>query len=439
MIKVAKFGGSSLSDGAQFAKVKNIIEQDPSRRVVVVSAPGRRTSDDNKVTDLLYLVKAHIKYDVSYDSIFEMIEQRYMDIRSECGLSLDLDQEFEIIRSQLNKSVSMDYLASRGEFLNAKLMAEYLGYQFVDSADLISFKYNGDVDMEKTEQNFKEIFDVYNKIVIPGFYGSLPNGDIKVFSRGGSDVSGAIAAASLDADVYENWTDVSGILMVDPRIVENPKSIARVTYAELRELSYMGAAVLHEDTVFPVRAKDIPLNIRNTNEPDNPGTIIRESFGEDSPEESNRFITGITGKRDFSLIKITKGNIGENLNTLRKVLNICEQHDVPISQIPSGVDSFSIITPSSKLEQCKYDVLSAIKKECGIDAEIDQGISMIAIVGRQMAYKTGISGKLFGALGVNKINIRIIEQCADEINIMIGVFNEDFEKAIRVLYESFAK
>lgn len=439
MIKVAKFGGSSLSDGTQFAKVKNIIEQDPSRRVVVVSAPGRRTSDDNKVTDLLYLVKAHIKYDVSYDSIFEMIEQRYMDIRSECGLSLDLDHEFEIIRSQLNKSVSMDYLASRGEFLNAKLMAEYLGYQFVDSADLISFKYNGDVDMEKTEQNFKEIFDVYNKIVIPGFYGSLPNGDIKVFSRGGSDVSGAIAAASLDADVYENWTDVSGILMVDPRIVENPKSIARVTYAELRELSYMGAAVLHEDTVFPVRAKDIPLNIRNTNEPDNPGTIIRESFGEDSPEESNRFITGITGKRDFSLIKITKGNIGENLNTLRKVLNICEQHDVPISQIPSGVDSFSIITPSSKLEQCKYDVLAAIKKECGIDAEIDQGISMIAIVGRQMAYKTGISGKLFGALGVNKINIRIIEQCADEINIMIGVFNEDFEKAIRVLYESFAK
>lgn len=439
MIKVAKFGGSSLSDGAQFAKVKNIIEQDPSRRVVVVSAPGRRTSDDNKVTDLLYLVKAHIKYDVSYDSIFEMIEQRYMDIRSECGLSLDLDQEFEIIRSKLSKNISMDYLASRGEFLNAKLMAEYLGYQFVDSADLISFKYNGDVDMEKTEQNFKEIFDVYNKIVIPGFYGSLPNGDIKVFSRGGSDVSGAIAAASLDADVYENWTDVSGILMVDPRIVENPKSIARVTYAELRELSYMGAAVLHEDTVFPVRAKDIPLNIRNTNEPDNPGTIIRESFGEDSPEESNRFITGITGKRDFSLIKITKGNIGENLNTLRKVLNICEQHDVPISQIPSGVDSFSIITPSSKLEQCKYDVLSAIKKECGIDSEIDQGISMIAIVGRQMAYKTGISGKLFGALGVNKINIRIIEQCADEINIMIGVFNEDFEKAIRVLYESFAK
>ena len=439
MIKVAKFGGSSLSDGAQFAKVKNIIEQDPSRRVVVVSAPGRRTSDDNKVTDLLYLVKAHIKYDVSYDSIFEMIEQRYMDIRSECGLSLDLDQEFEIIRSKLSKNISMDYLASRGEFLNAKLMAEYLGYQFVDSADLISFKYNGDVDMEKTEQNFKEIFDVYNKIVIPGFYGSLPNGDIKVFSRGGSDVSGAIAAASLDADVYENWTDVSGILMVDPRIVENPKSIARVTYAELRELSYMGAAVLHEDTVFPVRAKDIPLNIRNTNEPENPGTIIRESFGEESPEESNRFITGITGKRDFSLIKIAKGNIGENLNTLRKVLNICEQHDVPISQIPSGVDSFSIITPSSKLEQCKYDVLAAIKKECGIDAEIDQGISMIAIVGRQMAYKTGISGKLFGALGDNKINIRIIEQCADEINIMIGVFNEDFEKAIRVLYESFAK
>ncbi len=439
MIKVAKFGGSSLSDGEQFAKVKNIIDRDPDRRMVVVSAPGRRSAEDNKVTDLLYLVKAHIKYDVSYDSIFEIIEQRYMDIRSECHLTLNLDREFEIIRDKLDKRISMDYLASRGEFLNAKLMAEYLGYQFVDAADLISFQYNGEVDMDKTEENFKEIFEVYNRIVMPGFYGSLPNGEIKVFSRGGSDVSGAIAAASLDADVYENWTDVSGILMVDPHIVDNPKSIARVTYAELRELSYMGAAVLHEDTVFPVRAKDIPLNIRNTNEPDNPGTIIRESFGAASPEESHRFITGITGKRDFSLIKIAKGNIGDNLNTLRKVIDICEQYDIPISQIPSGVDSFSIVTPTAKLEHRKYDVLSAIKRECGVDAEIDQGISIIAIVGRQMAYKTGISGKIFGALGVNKVNIRIIEQCADEINIMIGVFNDDFEKAIRVLYESFAK
>lgn len=439
MIKVAKFGGSSLSDGIQFAKVKDIIKSDPNRKVVIVSAPGRRNSEDNKVTDLLYLVKAHLKYDVSYDNIYEMIKNRFVDIKKSCGLELDLDSEFAAIKKQLNKNISMDYLASRGEYINAKLMAEFLGYKFVDAAKLINFNYNGQLDIVKTEANFKEIFEVYHNIVIPGFYGSLPNGEIKVFSRGGSDVSGAIAAASLDADIYENWTDVSGILMVDPKIVENPKTISRVTYDELRELSYMGAAVLHEDTVFPVRSKDIPLNIRNTNEPDNEGTIIRESFGNENDEENHRFITGITGKKDFSLIKLNSGNIGDNLDTLRKVIDICEQFDLKISQIPCGVDNFSIVIPTLEFNKKKYDVLAAIKKECGVEAIVDDGISIIAIVGRQMAYKAGISGKIFGALGVNNINIRIIEQSADEINIMVGVFTSDFEKAIRVLYESFAR
>lgn len=439
MLKVSKFGGSSLSDGQQFAKVRDIVTSDESRSVVVVSAPGRRSPEDNKITDLLYLCKAHLKYDVSYESIFSMIEQRYLTIREECGLTLDLEREFREIRSRMDKKISIDYLVSRGEYLNAKLMAEYLGYRFVDAADCIAFGYDGRVDEEKTSQQFREIHKVYNKIVIPGFYGSLPNGEIKVFSRGGSDVSGAIAAAALDADVYENWTDVTGILMVDPRIVENPKTISRVTYAELRELAYMGAAVLHEDTVFPVRSKDIPLNIRNTNAPEEAGTMIRESFPDESAEESSRFITGITGRKDFSIINISKGSMSENLSTLRKVIDLCSQYGLPIAQLPSGIDSFSIVTPTAKLAGKKYDVMAALTRECDTEVKIDEGISMIAIVGRQMAYKTGISGKIFGALGDHNINIRTIEQCADEINIMVGVFTEDFEKAIRVLYESFAK
>jgi aspartate kinase len=440
MLKVAKFGGSSLSDAKQFAKVKSIVEKDPARSVIVVSAPGRRFPDDNKITDLLYLCMAHLKYDVSYEPIFEMISERYHAIKADLGLSIDLDAELDEIRSKMNKRMSVDYLVSRGEYLNAKLMAEYLGYHFVDSKDWITFGFDGKVDYDKTEQKLKEIHDVYRRLVLPGFYGALPNGEIKVFSRGGSDVTGAIAAASLDADVYENWTDVTGILMVDPKIVPNPKTISRVTYAELRELSYMGAAVLHEDTVFAVRRKDIPLNIRNTNEPEDAGTIIRESFAKDNEEETSRFITGITGKKDFSIINVYKGNMSENMHVIRKVLELCDHYGVPIAQIPSGIDSFSVVVPTQKLTPKKYDLISAIKSECDVtDIKVMDGISLLAIVGRQMAYRTGIAGKIFAALGANHVNIRIIEQSSDEINIMVGVYTEDFEKAIRVLYESFAK
>lgn len=440
MLKVAKFGGSSLCDGEQFAKVKKIVQSDASRSVIVVSAPGKRFHDDNKVTDLLYLCNAHLKYEVSYDSIFEMIEERFLNIRSDCGLKLDLDSEFEEIRSRMHKNMSVDYLVSRGEYLNAKLMAEYLGYTFVDAAECIEFGYNGRVDYGKTEENLKEIVNVYEKIVIPGFYGRMPDGEIKVFSRGGSDVAGAIIAASLEADTYENWTDVSGILMADPRIVKDPKPISRITYAELRELSYMGAAVLHEDTVLPVRSRNIPLNIRNTNAPDDEGTIIRESFCEESAEENSRFITGITGMRDFSIINIYKGSSRKNTSVLRKALEICERFDIPVEQTPSGIDTFSLVLPSAKLSGVKYELINALKTECEVeDVNVTDGISIIAIVGRQMAYRTGISGKIFGALGANKVNIRTIEQSADEINIMVGVFTDDFERAIRVLYESFAK
>lgn len=440
MLKVVKFGGSSLSDAKQFAKVKDIITSDDARRVVVVSAPGKRSSDDNKITDLLYLCMAHLKYDVSPNAIFDIIRTRYREIRDDLGLTLDIDAELDTIRAKMNKRMSVDYLVSRGEYLSARLMAEYLGYTFIDSKDWICFNYDGTVDYEKTEQKLQEIFGVYNRVVLPGFYGALPNGDIKTFSRGGSDVTGAIAAAALDADIYENWTDVSGILMVDPKIVPNPKPISRVTYAELRELSYMGAAVLHEDTVFAVRRKDIPLNIRNTNDPDAPGTIIRESFPKDNAEETSRFITGITGKKDFSLINVYQKDMSGNMNVMRTVLELCERYDVTISQILSGIDSFTLVVSTQKLSPVKYDLIADIRKQCHpSDIQTVDGISLIAIVGRQMAYRTGISGKIFAALGANKINIRTIEQSSDEINIMVGVFTEDFERAIRILYESFAK
>ena len=440
MIKVLKFGGSSLSDSSQFAKVKEIVESDESRQIVVVSAPGRRNSEDSKITDLLYLCHAHLKYDVPFDSIKKMIVDRYVEIRNECGLTVDIESEINAIFDKMNKKTSVDYIASRGEYLNAILMAEFLGFRFVDAAEWLAFDYKGEVDLNKSEKNLNEIYDVYGKIVTPGFYGSMPNGEIRVFSRGGSDITGAIAAAAVRADVYENWTDVNGIKMVDPHIVKNPKTIARVTYDELRSLSYMGAAVLHEDTIMPVRLKDIPVNIRNTNEPDNPGTIIREDFEHDSEEEKDRFITGIAGKKDFSIVNIYETSLGEDkIILMRKVLAIFDKFDVPVEQIPTGVDSISVVVPSEAISSKKYEIMAALREETQIDrCDITEGVSIIAIVGRQMAYRTGVSGRIFGALGDNKINIRTIEQGADEITIMIGVYTEDFEKTVRILYESFA-
>ena len=442
MLKVLKFGGSSLADGSQFAKVKNIVESDPSREVVVVSAPGKRDSDDNKITDLLYLIRAHIKYGVSHEGVLEMIRSRYVGIKDECGLSTDIGKLVDETFADINKETSEDYIVSRGEYFNAILMAEYLGFKFVDATEWLMFDYDGKVNNQKSEAKLKELKDIYGKIVTPGFYGIMPGGEVRTFPRGGSDITGALAAAFLDADIYENWTDVSGILMVDPRIVKNPKTIARVTYDELRELSYMGASVLHEDTVFPVRSKDIPVNIRNTNEPDNPGTIIRENFDEILEEEkSDRFITGIAGKRHFSIINVYKSRIGEaKLGLLRHVLAVFDRYDIPVEQIPSGVDSFSVVFPSESMKSRKHELMHELSELESIDdCTLTEGISLIAIVGRQMAYRTGISGKIFKTLGENKINIRTIEQGADEINIMVGVYDEDFEKAIRLLYESFAK
>ena len=441
MLKVLKFGGSSLSDSSQFAKVRDIVSKDSSREVVVVSAPGKRYSDDNKITDLLYLIHAHIKYGVAYDNVLGMVRDRFIEIRDECGLKTDIGTLIDSTFDKVGKDTSVDYIVSRGEHFSARLMAEYLGYEFVDAAEWLEFDFMGKVNAEKSEAKLRELKSIYGRIVTPGFYGALPNGDIHVFSRGGSDITGALAAAYLDADIYENWTDVSGILMVDPRIVSDPKTIARVTYDELRELSYMGASVLHEDTVFPVRRKDIPVNIRNTNEPDDPGTIIRETFEDELEEETERFITGIAGKRNFSIINIYKSRIGEEkLGLLRQVLEVFYRYGIPVEQIPSGVDSFSVVFPSESIRIRKHELMHELAEFEGIDnCALTEGISLIAIVGRQMAYRTGVSGRLFKALGENNINIRTIEQGADEINIMVGVFDEDFERAVQVLYESFAK
>lgn len=441
MLKVLKFGGSSLADGSQFAKVKHIVESDPAREVVVVSAPGKRDSDDNKITDLLYLIRAHLKYGVSHEGVLEMIRSRYVEIKEECGLSTDIGKLVDDTFAGINKETPVDFIVSRGEYFNAILMAEYLGFKFVDASEWLMFDYDGKVNNSKSEEKLRDLKGVYGKIVTPGFYGIMPNGDVHTFPRGGSDITGALAAAYLDADVYENWTDVSGILMVDPRIVDNPKTIARVTYDELRELSYMGASVLHEDTVFPVRRKDIPVNIRNTNDPDNPGTIIRENFDEILEEEkSERFITGIAGKRHFSIINIYKSRIGEaKIGLLRHVLAVFDRYDIPVEQIPSGVDSFSVVFPSDSLKMRKHELMHELADFDGIDnCALTEGISLIAIVSRTMAYKTGMSGRIFKALGDNNINIRTIQQGADEINIMVGVFDEDFEEAIRVLYDKFS-
>ncbi len=437
-IKVAKFGGSSLADAGQFKKVKEIVQSDKGRRVIVVSAPGKRSGEDNKITDLLYLCHAHLQYGVNCDNVFSMIAERYKQIAEECSIDLDLDSELETIRAGMSKRSSIDELASRGEYLNGLLMAKYLGYSFLDAKDWLFFGYDGKVDYEKTNAALKKAFALNKQLVLPGFYGAMPDGRIKTFPRGGSDITGAIAAAALEAEVYENWTDVPGILMTDPRIVKNPKSIRRITFAELRELSYMGASVLHEETVFPVRSKDIPLNIRDTNDPDAPGTMIRESFDDECEEERSRFITGISGKKHYSIISMSKTHMTEDGGVIRKALEVAENYGVTVEHIPSGIDSFSLVVSTQQIQHCLYELISDIKKACEPDSfKVTEGVSLIAVVGRRMAWKPGISGRIFATLGASEINIRMIEQGADEINIIIGVEDKDFAKTIELLYNSF--
>ena len=436
-MKVVKFGGSSMADAGQYRKIREIPMADPERKVVVVSAAGKRFAADHKITDLLYLCYAHIQYGVDCSGVFDMIASRYLDIRDDLGLDLPIEGELYDLKQRLNdKKVTQEELVSRGEYFSAKLMAAYLGFQFVDAADWVKFRFDGTVDKEASYEALRHHVIMGYGAVIPGFYGVMPDGAIHTFSRGGSDITGALAAAALDAAVYENWTDVSGILMADPRIVDDPQAIPEVTYDELRELSYSGAQVLHEDSIFPVREKNIPVNIRNTNAPEAPGTMIQESFTEDS--DPDRFITGITGKKDFSIISMTKRGMSNQVGVLQKVLNVLVRHGISVDYVPNGIDNVSVVLPTAAIEKDLYTIMAEIQKEAEPDSlDVHHQIAVVAAVGRKMAFRPGISGKIFAALGESGINIRMINQGPDELNIIFGVDNHDFKEAIRVLYNSF--
>ena len=436
-MKVVKFGGSSMADAGQFRKVRDILMADRERRVVIVSAAGKRFDGDHKLTDLLYLCYAHIQYGVDCGGIFDLIASRYLDIRDELGLDLPIEGELAELKRRIDsKSISREELVSRGEYFSAKLMAAYLGFRFVDAADWVKFKLDGTVDQEASYEALRHQVLVGYGAVIPGFYGAMPDGTIHTFSRGGSDITGALAAAALDAEVYENWTDVSGILMADPRIVENPQAIPEVTYDELRELSYSGAQVLHEDSIFPVREKNIPVNIRNTNDPKAPGTIIQETFDED--HDPDQFITGITGKKDFTVITMTKRGMTNQVGVLYKVLKVLVRHNISVDYVPNSIDNVSLVLPTKTIEKELYTIMSEIQQEAEPDSlEVRHNVAIVAAVGRKMACRPGISGKLFAALGESGINICMINQGPAELNIIFGVDNRDFKEAIRVLYRSF--
>ena len=437
MLKVAKFGGSSMADAGQFQKVRKIIESDPDRKVIVVSAAGKRFSGDHKLTDLLYLCHAHLQYGVACDPVYDMICSRYLEIRDALHLDLDLESEFKALREKMERGISQDELVSRGEYFSAKLMAAYLGYEFADSADWLRFTLDGSVDKEASYPLLQAIGGG-KKIVIPGFYGAMPDGSIKTLTRGGSDITGALAAAALDADVYENWTDVSGILMADPRIVSDAKTIEHITYSELRELSYIGAQVLHEQTVFPVREKNIPLNIRNTNDPDHPGTLIQENFSDDDRDEW--FITGIAGKKNYTAITVTRSGMSSQVGEFRRILGVFEKHRVSVAYALTGIDCFSVVIEQAQLAAKRYTILAEMQTDLKPDEiAVDDGIAVVAAVGRKMAFRSGSSGKIFAKLGEHGINVRMISQGPEELNIIVGVKNEDYERAIEVLYRSFVK
>lgn len=436
-MKVLKFGGTSMADAAQYRKIADIVHADPARRVVVVSAAGKRTHDDNKITDLLYLCHAHLQYGVSYEDIFNKIRERYCTIRDELGLKTDLESEFDALHQKMESGISCEELVSRGEYFSARLMADFLGYTFIDATRWLYFRYDGTVDQEKSYAALRDILGD-GCAVIPGFYGVMPDGKIRTLTRGGSDITGALAAAALNAEVYENWTDVSGILMADPRIVDNPKTIERATYSELRQLSYSGAQVLHEMTVFPVREKNIPLNIRNTNDPSNPGTLISDEFNE--PRNAPRFITGIAGKKDFSIVTISKKGMSGAVGTLRQIMQVFEENNVPVCYTPTGIDCISLVVPGEKLRPRQYSLTDALRRTVRPDhLVIIENIAIVAAVGRKMARRAGTSGKIFAALGEQGINIRMISQGPDELNILVGVDDEDYAQTIRILYDAFVK
>ena len=434
-IKVAKFGGSSLADAKQFEKVKAILLSDPDRRVVVPSAPGRRSPVDDKITDLFYECNRRAASGGAMDEVFAVIGERYREIARDLSLTTDLDALLGDIRRDIQLGAGADYAASRGEYLNGILLADYLGWDFIDAKDGVFFDAEGKLDSERTQRELGAMLRAHPYAVLPGFYGCDTNGKVKTFSRGGSDITGAIAARALDADVYENWTDVDGCMMADPRIVRNPEPIRYVTYQELRELSYMGASVLHEDAIFPVRLAGIPTNIRNTNKPEEPGTVIGYEAEDHDSEYS---ITGIAGHKDFAIINVEKTMMNSELGFGRRVLQAIEEQGISFEHMPSGIDTMCIVVHEDAIAGKKAKLMARIHELCQPDTvEIHSGLALIATVGRGMVRAKGTSARLFNALDKAGINVRLIDQGSSEQNIIVGVDNLDFENATRAIYRAF--
>ncbi len=434
MIKVAKFGGSSCASAEQFQKVKEIVLSDRSRHYIIVSAPGKRASGDTKVTDLLYRLYDAVSDPAHFQEVLETIEARYQEIIDGLGLSFSLSDDFEKIAADLRSGADRDYAASRGEYLNAKLMAAYLGFRFVDSADCFFFNEDRSCNFEKTEEGIRAALKDVDYAVFPGFYGANAEGRVVTFSRGGSDVTGSLIAAAEHVDLYENWTDVSGFLLADPRIVRNPEVIDYITYRELRELSYMGAGVLHEDAIFPVRREGIPIQIKNTNRPEDHGTMIVQN----TLKKPRFIITGVSGKKDFCAITIEKAMMNAEIGFARKVLTVLEDNHISFEHIPSGIDTMTIVIHQEELEHCEQKILNGIQRSVNPDLiELESDIALIAVVGRGMKSSRGVAGRVFSALAHEYINIKMIDQGSSEYNIIIGVRNEDFEKAICAIYNMF--
>ena len=436
-VKVAKFGGSSVADALQIEKIRNIIESDGEIKYVVVSAPGKRFKDDSKVTDLLYLCKSQIDHKVPFEQVFQVICDRYNSEKMNLNVDIDLQTEFNEIENALREGTTADYIASRGEYLNARIIAAYLGYDFVDAAGMVKFSAKGKFLEKETHEAIREELAKHDKAVIPGFYGAKPDGEIKTFSRGGSDITGALVAKAVDADVYENWTDVSGFLVADPRIVDNPRPISQISYKELRELSYMGASVLHEDAIYPARTADIPINIRNTNRPQDPGTMISSEMAQ---LKEGQVISGIAGRRDFTVITMYKNQMSDLRGFIRKPAAIFEEHDIPIEHVPSGVDTLSVIVANEHISDIIDEVIEDLKQQLKPDTiDYQDDIALIATVGHGMSARPGTAAKLFTALAENNVNIRMIDQGSSEMNIIVGVTNSDFETALKAIYNAFEK
>lgn len=434
MKKVVKFGGSSLASAEQFKKVISIISADKTRKYVIPSAPGKRNNSDTKVTDMLYQCYDDAIQEKKFVPLLEAIEARYDEIISGLDLKLSLKEEFNIIKENFNNKAGTDYAASRGEYLNSIIMAHALGFQFIDAATVIFFDEEGVFDSERTNQILSKTLEKYEYAVIPGFYGSLPDGTIKTFSRGGSDVTGSIVARGIHADIYENWTDVSGFLVADPRIIDNPDVIETITYKELRELSYMGATVLHEDAIFPVRKEGIPINIRNTNAPEDKGTLIVES----TCRQPKYTITGIAGKKGFASITIEKAMMNAEVGFCRKVLEVFEANNIPLEHMPSGIDTMTIFVHQSEFVENEQNVLAGIHRAVEPDTiDLESDLALIAVVGRGMKSNRGTAGRIFSALAHANINCNMIDQGSSELNIIIGVKNSDFELAIKAIYDIF--